>query len=99
MDMLFLSWFCMLGLPVRELPPPLVQALGWTVVHALWQGALIALLLALGLAALRQKPAHLRYLLAVGAQLLTLATAIGTFAILYQTDQPIHNGEIGRAHV
>ncbi|MFM8362021.1 MAG: M56 family metallopeptidase, partial [Haliscomenobacter sp.] len=92
MDMLFLSWFCMLGAPVRELPPPLVQALGWTVVHALWQGALIALLLALGLAALRRKPAHLRYLLAVGAQLLTLAAAVGTFAILYQVDKPMHNG-------
>ncbi|MEY4107297.1 MAG: hypothetical protein RL181_1639, partial [Bacteroidota bacterium] len=91
MDVLSLSWFCMLGASVRELPPPLVQALGWTIVHALWQGALIALLLALGLAALRRKPAYVRYRLAVGAQLLALIAAIGTFAILYQTDKPMYN--------
>ena len=92
MDVLSLSWFCMLGASVRELPPPLVQALGWTIVHALWQGALIALLLTLGLAALRRKPAYVRYRLAVGAQLLALIAAIGTFAILYQTDKPMYNG-------
>ena len=91
MDVLSLSWFCMLGASVRELPPPLVQALGWTIVHALWQGALIALLLALGLAALRRKPAYVRYRLAVGAQLLALIAAVATFVLLYQTDKPMYN--------
>lgn len=60
-----------------------VRALGWTVLHSLWQAALVALLLAglqLGMSGAR---AYLRYHIANGALLLVLALAIGTFAFQY----------------
>src|SRR5215475_8030014 len=41
---------------------PAVEALGWTLVHFLWQGALVALMLALARVALKRRTANLRYL-------------------------------------
>ena len=50
----------------RILSPALVDAIGWTLLHTLWQGALFALLLGLALVALRTYSAQARYLVAVG---------------------------------
>ena len=59
------------------------QAIGWTVVHSLWQGMFIALLLAGAQALMQKYSARLRYLLANLSLLgLLLASAI-TFAIYY----------------
>ena len=44
--------------------PRLVEALGWTLLHGLWQGAAFALLLAGVLVALRSYSAHARYTVA-----------------------------------
>ena len=48
------------------LSPRLVEALGWTLLHSLWQGAALALLLAVVLIALRSYSARARYTVAVG---------------------------------
>jgi beta-lactamase regulating signal transducer with metallopeptidase domain len=45
------------------LPPSITQALGWTLLHSLWQAALIAFALAFGLWLLRNHSSNLRYLL------------------------------------
>ena len=45
---------------------PYAEALGWTLVHSLWQGATVALLYALGKFLLRQKSPQSRYVLALG---------------------------------
>jgi len=37
---------------------PLAQAIGWTLVHSLWEGALVALVLAAALWALRSSRAR-----------------------------------------
>lgn len=42
---------------------PLVRTLGWALLHSLWQGALLMLLLGVGLFALRRHSANTRYLL------------------------------------
>ncbi len=55
-------------------------ALGWTMVHSLWEGALIAVALAMLLAALRSP--RLRYAAACVAMLSLLALAGGTFGVL-----------------
>jgi beta-lactamase regulating signal transducer with metallopeptidase domain len=62
---------------------PLVAALGWALVHFLWQGALIALVLALAGAAFPRADARVRYSFACGALALMVASAIGTFAWLW----------------
>lgn len=59
------------------------HALGWALVHFLWQGAAVALLLGTGLALTRNATAQTRYalsLIALGAMLiLPLATAISRY--------------------
>lgn len=67
----------------RLLSEELVWALGWAVLHSLWQAALVAVLLALVLLGLQGKPARLRYALANGALLLTFLLAAGTFWMQY----------------
>ncbi|HZQ47007.1 MAG TPA: M56 family metallopeptidase, partial [Verrucomicrobiae bacterium] len=63
---------------------PLIECLGWTLVHFLWQGLAIALLLAIGLGLLRQRPPNHRYLAGCAA-LLLMAIAPGiTFYFIEQ---------------
>lgn len=66
------------------LPDALVQAGGWTILHSLWQGALITLLLAFTLGRTRQQTPALRYQLSVGALLLLLGAVVTTFLIYYE---------------
>jgi bla regulator protein blaR1 len=61
---------------------PTVEALGWTLVHFLWQGALVALTLALARVALKRRTANLRYLASCAAMLLMLALPVITFVAL-----------------
>jgi beta-lactamase regulating signal transducer with metallopeptidase domain len=51
----------------------LLESLGWALLHSLWQGALVALLLAVALATVGRRAAHARYALACGALVLSLA--------------------------
>jgi beta-lactamase regulating signal transducer with metallopeptidase domain/polyhydroxyalkanoate synthesis regulator phasin len=61
------------------------SALGWTVIHFLWQGALIGLFTAVLLDALPRNRPSLRYLVASGALLLSLLAFVGTFLWLLPT--------------
>ena len=60
------------------LAQPLGQALGWSLLHFLWQGALIAVTLAVMLALARNRSASLRYAMSCGALLLMTAAPIVT---------------------
>lgn len=51
----------------------LMESLGWALLHSLWQGALVALLLAVALATVGRRAAQARYALACGALVLSLA--------------------------
>lgn len=64
----------------RILSPELVDAIGWTLLHALWQGALFAILLGLILIVLRRFSAHARYLVCVGMLSAFFLTVGLTFA-------------------
>lgn len=66
--------------PIETIPT--VEALGWTLVHFLWQGALVALMLALARVALKRRNANLRYLVSCVAMLLMLALPVITFVTL-----------------
>jgi beta-lactamase regulating signal transducer with metallopeptidase domain len=61
---------------------PFVQTLGWTLLHFLWQGALVAILFANLQAVLRRRSANMRYALSCAAMLLMLALPIATFCAL-----------------
>ena len=60
---------------------PEVERLGWVLLHFVWQGALIATMCALALAALRRKSANLRYLIACSA-LVAMAACLPTTWLL-----------------
>ena len=57
-----------------------LQSLGWTLVHFCWQAAAIALVYWLADVALSKARSQTRYLLALGAMLLTLLSAMSTLA-------------------
>jgi beta-lactamase regulating signal transducer with metallopeptidase domain len=57
-----------------------VESLGWTLVHFCWQAAAIALVYWLTDAVLWKARSHTRYVLALGAMLLMLVSALATFA-------------------
>ena len=66
------------------LPENLLYALGWTVVHSIWQGILIAVLLAFALLSMEHKTARARYAAANFGLFALLLTSIITFCLLYQ---------------
>ena len=66
----------------------LTITIGWTLVHFVWQGAGIAALLAAARSGLRKSGAQARYLAAMAAMLLMLASAGATFVYLNSGDIP-----------
>ncbi|HEX9501935.1 MAG TPA: M56 family metallopeptidase [Thermoanaerobaculia bacterium] len=57
---------------------PLGRAIGWALVHLLWQGVLVAAILAATLALLQRQSANARYLASCGALILLVALGIAT---------------------
>src|SRR5580692_4856630 len=66
----------------------LVQLLGWTLVHFLWQGIVIAALLAACLRLLRNAAPNHRYLAGCAALLLLVAAPVITFYCLSPQPTP-----------
>ena len=60
---------------------PLVVALGWTLLHSIWQGALIAAGYALAKRATRHESAQVKYTLASSALLLMVILPAVTFGV------------------
>src|SRR6266851_1580037 len=74
--------------------PEVLQTLGWTLLHFLWQGAGLAALFAVACAVCRSAAA--RYALAVGALVLMMASPIITFTWLRsQTNPAVRTGAGG----
>ncbi len=67
---------------------PLVHRLGWTLLHFLWQGAVIAALFAIAQTAWPKRSGNARYLTGSLALLLMLAAPLITFAVL-RTGRPV----------
>ncbi|MBD0260246.1 MAG: methicillin resistance mecR1 protein, partial [Cytophagales bacterium] len=66
--------------PIHHLlPEKLVTALGWTLLHSLWQGALIALLAGVALILLRKRSAAVRYYVTLTALATVFLLAVVTF--------------------
>lgn len=69
------------------LSPDLVSAIGWTLLHTLWQGALFALLLGVLLILLRSFSAQARYVVSVGMLGAFFLTVLFTFTRQFQPSQ------------
>ena len=67
------------------LSEPFAQPMGWTLLHFVWQGGLVALLLAVALRTLHRHSAQVRYAVACGALLLLVALPIITLSLLWPT--------------
>jgi bla regulator protein BlaR1 len=63
---------------------PIVQALGWTLLHAIWQGFALAIVAAGMLFLLSHRASYSRYWTGISALFLQVLLSIGTFAIYYQ---------------
>src|SRR5438093_6188327 len=62
---------------------PLGKAIGWALVHLLWQGVLVAAILAATLALLQRQSANARYLASCGALILLVALGAATAYRVY----------------
>ncbi|MCU0449690.1 MAG: T9SS type A sorting domain-containing protein [Bernardetiaceae bacterium] len=62
----------------------LANALGWAILHSLWQGTLAALLLAAALGAMRRQAASYRYLASLATLGVMLVAFVGTAVYYYQ---------------
>lgn len=63
----------------------LIDALGWTLLHSLWQGALISIVLAIILLLMRRFTAQTRYFVIMAAMITMLTLSVFTFTRLYQS--------------
>jgi GWxTD domain-containing protein len=61
---------------------PLIHAVGWSLLHFLWEGAIVALLLASALRLLSNRSSQLRYTAACSALVLMAASPLVTFWFL-----------------
>ena len=71
---------------VSWITPEVLRTLGWTLLHFIWQGGVLAALFAAGAAVCRS--ARARYALAVGALVLMLASPVVTFTWLRAQANP-----------
>jgi beta-lactamase regulating signal transducer with metallopeptidase domain len=65
-----------------------IDALGWTLLHFVWQGVLIAMAFAAADRLLTRGSANLRYLVACGTLLVMLMVPIGTFVVVRDAGLP-----------
>jgi hypothetical protein len=72
--------------PMNWLSPSIMHALGWALVHFLWQGIALAAVAAAGMAL--SKRASTRYALAVGTLVLMLMAPAATFFFYIQSVPP-----------
>ena len=63
--------------------PSVLWALGWTLLHFIWQASLVALILAVGRLYLRESPAESRYRLACAALFTLAALPLCTFGLIW----------------
>lgn len=71
-----------------------INALGWTLIHSVWQIALIGILLKISLIIFRRKTAEFRYLLAVISLSAIILLATITFLKLYLTQNSLPSEQI-----
>ncbi|EEF59678.1 M56 family metallopeptidase [Pedosphaera parvula] len=70
----------------------LIECLGWTLLHFLWEGLVIALVLAIAMRVLRRASASSRYVAGCLALMMMVAAPAGTFIHLTKQHAPVSEG-------
>lgn len=78
---------------------PAVERLGWTLLHFVWQGALLGLLAALGLRIVREQSPRVAYLICILTMCLCAILPVVTFFSLELPDLPVEMTEQSVAEV
>src|SRR4051794_9942606 len=68
---------------ITILSGPVPQAIGWALLHLLWQGVLVAAILAATLALMKRQSANARYLASCGAMVALLVLLVATAVRAY----------------
>jgi beta-lactamase regulating signal transducer with metallopeptidase domain len=76
----------LLGITISD---QIVHALGWTLIHSLWQGAVIGLLMAGVMTYLRHRNARLRYMAYIAGLLLLFTASVITYSIIFHHNGPV----------
>jgi len=71
-----------------------ITALGWTLIHSLWQIALIGILLKAGLKALKNKPAEIRSVLSSVSLISIAVVSIVTFIKIYNAAPSLSHADL-----
>ncbi len=66
------------------LPAELSEALGWTLLHSLWQATFVAFIIGVALIVLRRASARTRYAVAASGMITTFVLIALTFALIYE---------------
>src|SRR5258706_6360833 len=69
-----------------------IQRLGWTLLHSLWQGLAVTILLVVALAILRKRGPKIRYVACCGAMLIFATAPVVTFLMM---PAPVDTGTSG----
>jgi len=69
----------------------LIYALGWTVIHSLWQAMIIGVLVAFAMMFLKNRSAKARYEVAAFSQFMVLVAGLSTFLIYYDGGLQLSN--------
>src|SRR5262247_1319966 len=83
-----------MNIPGNFLEQSLIEALGWALIHFIWQGTLVALFLAGLLWMLRSCSSNVRYATACAALLLMLVLPPATMAIISGSTSEKKTGEL-----
>lgn len=80
------------------LTSPMAQSLGWTLIHALWQGFAVVLTVAVLLHLTRHSQAALRYKIGLGGLLTQVLASAGTFGWQYEPrSSVVHTAPMGHS--
>jgi beta-lactamase regulating signal transducer with metallopeptidase domain len=67
-------------------PDIFISSVGWTIIHSLWQGAIIALVFGSIMAVLKRSSSKLRYIVGVSVLILTVLITMITFVMVYSAE-------------
>lgn len=84
-----------MNLPQIEHLHPIFNSLGWTLLHFLWQGTLIAFLVWGMMILLRKREPNVKHLVMCAALVLMLLSPVFTFSLLYNGHE--HSGNVDEA--
>ncbi len=64
----------------------IIQSIGWTIVHSLWQGLIITIIFILLVILFKRRSANARYLIGVGMLVLMILVSLFTFTLVYNSE-------------